>query len=109
VAKAFAVMPAGVQEILAQHLTGMNRLHSVLYRHARFLSGSRTVSTSSAPALVHRKQTRHCSLTKLERQRGKPSVVDLAARFSRDLRARGKPKRGRKADKRFFDELSGNE
>jgi hypothetical protein len=48
-------------------------------------------------------------LTKLERQRGKPSVVDLAARFSRDLRARGKPKRGRKADKRFFDELSGNE
>ena len=45
----------------------------------------------------------------LERQRGKPSVVDLAVRFSRDLRARGKPKRGRKADKRFFDELSGNE
>jgi antitoxin VapB len=45
----------------------------------------------------------------LERQRGKPSVVDLAVRFSRELRARGKPKRGRKADKRFFDELSGNE
>ncbi len=45
----------------------------------------------------------------LERQRGKPSVVDLAVRFSRELRARGKPKRGRRADKRFFDELSGNE
>jgi antitoxin VapB len=45
----------------------------------------------------------------LERQRGKPSVVDVAVRFSRELRARGKPKRGRKADKRFFDELSGNE
>jgi antitoxin VapB len=45
----------------------------------------------------------------LERQRGKPSVVDLAVQFSRDLRARGKPKRGRRADKRFFDELSGNE
>ena len=43
----------------------------------------------------------------LERQRGKPSVVDLAVRFSRELRARGKPRRGRKADKRFFDELSG--
>jgi len=45
----------------------------------------------------------------LERQRGKPSVVDVAVRFSRELRARGRPKRGRKADKRFFDELSGNE
>lgn len=45
----------------------------------------------------------------LERQRGKPSVVDLAVGFSRELRARGNPKRGRKADKRFFDELSGNE
>ena len=45
----------------------------------------------------------------LERQRGKPSIVDLAVRFSRELRARGKPKRGRRADKRFFDELSGNE
>jgi len=45
----------------------------------------------------------------LERQRGKPSVVDVAVRFSRELRARGRPKRGRKADKRFFDELSGSE
>ncbi len=45
----------------------------------------------------------------LERQRGKPSVVDLAVRFCLELRARGKPKRGRRADKRFFDELSGNE
>jgi antitoxin VapB len=45
----------------------------------------------------------------LERERGKPSVVDLAVQFSRELRARGKPKRGRKADKRFFDELSGSE
>jgi antitoxin VapB len=45
----------------------------------------------------------------LERERGKPSVADLAVRFSRELRGRGKPRRGRKADKRFFDELSGNE
>jgi antitoxin VapB len=45
----------------------------------------------------------------LERHRGKPSVVDLAVRFSRELRRRGRTKRGRKADKRFFDELSGNE
>jgi antitoxin VapB len=45
----------------------------------------------------------------LQRQRGKPSVVDLAVRFSRELRMRGKPKRGQKADKRFFDELSGSE
>jgi antitoxin VapB len=45
----------------------------------------------------------------LERHRGKPSVVDLAVRFSRELRRRGRTKRGRKADTRFFDELSGNE
>lgn len=45
----------------------------------------------------------------LARQRGKPSVVDLAVQFSRELRARGKPKRGRKANKRFFDQLSGSE
>jgi antitoxin VapB len=45
----------------------------------------------------------------LERHHGKTSIVDRAVRFSRELRARGKPKRGLKADKRFFDELSGNE
>ena len=45
----------------------------------------------------------------LERLRGKPSAVDLAVRFSRELRTRGKPKRGRKADQRFFDELSSND
>jgi antitoxin VapB len=45
----------------------------------------------------------------LERHRGKPRVVDLAVRFAGELRARAKPKRGRKADKRFFDELSGND
>lgn len=45
----------------------------------------------------------------LERHRGKPSVVDLAVKFSRELRARGKPTRRRKANKRFFDELSGSD
>jgi antitoxin VapB len=45
----------------------------------------------------------------LERYRGKSSVVDLAVRFSRELRCRGKPKRGQKADKRFYDELSGKD
>jgi len=44
----------------------------------------------------------------LERHRGKPSVVDLAVQFARELRTRRKPKRRRKADKRFFDELSGD-
>lgn len=45
----------------------------------------------------------------LERHRGEPSLADLAVRFSRELRGRGKPKRGQQANKRFFDELSGNE
>jgi antitoxin VapB len=45
----------------------------------------------------------------LERERGRPSLADLAVRFSRELRSRSKPKRGRKAEKAFFDELSGND
>jgi len=45
----------------------------------------------------------------LEREHGKPRLADIATKFSRELRARGKPKRGRKADKAFFDALSGNE
>ena len=65
------------------------------------LAAARKLNTTEAvrEALKH----------ELERHRGKPSVVDLAVQFSRELRTRGQPKRGRKADKRFFDELSGNE
>ncbi len=44
----------------------------------------------------------------LERERGKPSIVDLAARFCRELRARGRPKLGKAADKSFYDDLSGS-
>lgn len=64
---------------------------------------------AAAKKLNKTEAVREALKRELERQRGKPSVVDLAVRFSRELRARGKPKRGRKADKRFFDELSGSE
>jgi antitoxin VapB len=64
---------------------------------------------ATAKKLNKTEAVREALKNELERHRGKPSVADLAVRFSRELRSRGKPKRGRKADKRFFDELSGNE
>jgi antitoxin VapB len=69
------------------------------------LAGELAAATNLNKTEAVRKALKH----ELERQRAESSVVDLAVRFSRELRARGKPKRGRKADKRFFDELSGNE
>ena len=45
----------------------------------------------------------------LEREHGVPSTVDLVIEFSRKLRARGHPKKGRPADKAFYDALSGND
>ncbi|MDF2117988.1 type II toxin-antitoxin system VapB family antitoxin [Roseiarcaceae bacterium H3SJ34-1] len=41
----------------------------------------------------------------LEREQGKPSLVDLGIQFARDLRARGNPTKGRPADKAFRDNL----
>ena len=41
----------------------------------------------------------------LEREQGKPSLVDLGVKFCRDLRAKGQPARGRPADKAFRDSL----
>jgi antitoxin VapB len=45
----------------------------------------------------------------LERERGKPRIADVAVRFCRELRAKGKPERGRRDDKAFYDRLSGDE
>lgn len=45
----------------------------------------------------------------LERERSKPSMADVAAQFCRELRARAQPRRGRAADKSFYDELSGSD
>jgi antitoxin VapB len=45
----------------------------------------------------------------LERERATPSAADLAVAFCRELRARGRPEKGRPADKAFYDALSGNE
>ena len=64
---------------------------------------------AAAKKLNKTEAVREALKNELERERGKPSLGDIAARFSRELRARGNPKRGRRADKAFFDELSGNE
>ena len=40
----------------------------------------------------------------LEREQGRPSLVDLGVQFCRDLRAKGRPA-GRPADKAFRDSL----
>lgn len=48
----------------------------------------------------------HMALThELEREQGKPSLVELGIRFCRDLRARGNPASGRPVDKAFRDSL----
>lgn len=41
----------------------------------------------------------------LDREQGKPSLVDLGVQFCRDLRAKGHPKNGKPADKAFRDSL----
>jgi antitoxin VapB len=41
----------------------------------------------------------------LEREQGRPSLVDLGVQFCRDLRAKGQPAKGLPADKTFRDSL----
>ncbi|MER8731792.1 type II toxin-antitoxin system VapB family antitoxin [Mesorhizobium sp. M1227] len=45
----------------------------------------------------------------LEREQARRSLVEIGVRFCRDLRARGKPDRGRPADKAFRDSLYEND
>lgn len=48
----------------------------------------------------------HTALShELEREKGRPSLVDLGVQFCRDLRAKGDPSRGLPADKAFRDSL----
>ncbi|MBB4383033.1 type II toxin-antitoxin system VapB family antitoxin [Bradyrhizobium sp. SBR1B] len=47
----------------------------------------------------------HALAHELEREQGKPTLVDLGVQFCRDLRARGNPQRGKAADKAFRDSL----
>lgn len=48
----------------------------------------------------------HIALShELEREQGKPSLVETGVQFCRELRARGRPERGKPADKAFIDEL----
>ncbi|MGT2504631.1 hypothetical protein ACVOMS_35040 (plasmid) [Bradyrhizobium guangxiense] len=48
----------------------------------------------------------HAALAhELEREQGKPSLVDLGVQFCRDLRAKGNPEQGQPADKAFRDSL----
>ena len=44
-------------------------------------------------------------LHELEREQGRPSLVDLGIDLARNLRARGKPDRGQRADKAFRGSL----
>lgn len=41
----------------------------------------------------------------LEREQGKPSLVEPGVQFCRDLRARSNPAKGKPADKAFRDSL----
>lgn len=66
---------------------------------ARRLAGIKQVGITEA---VH-EALRH----ELEREEAKPKLVDVAVRFCRELRARSNPRKGKPADKAFFDRLSG--
>lgn len=51
----------------------------------------------------------HAALAhELEREQGKPSLVDVGIQFCRDLRARSHPAMGKPADKAFRDSLCGD-
>jgi antitoxin VapB len=41
----------------------------------------------------------------LEREKAKPSLVELTMQFAREVRARGNPEKGLPADKAFIDSL----
>jgi antitoxin VapB len=51
---------------------------------------------------------RHALQQAIDHEKAKPSVVELAVQFCRDLRASGNPEKGQPADKAFFDALSGD-
>ena len=52
----------------------------------------------------------HTALShELEREQGRPSLVELGIGFARDLRARGNPEKGRPAGKEFRDSLYEND
>jgi antitoxin VapB len=52
----------------------------------------------------------HAALAhELEREQAKPSLVEVGIKFVRDLRAKGRPERGRAADKAFRDSLYEND
>jgi antitoxin VapB len=69
-------------------------------RLARRVAALRRVGLTEAvhTALAH----------ELEREQKLPSLVERIAEFSRKARARGNPKKGKLADKAFFDALSGD-
>ena len=55
---------------------------------------------------IGRTEAVHTALAhELEREQGRPSLVDLGVQFCRDLRAKGNPQSGKPADKAFRDGL----
>ncbi|MDP3897454.1 MAG: type II toxin-antitoxin system VapB family antitoxin, partial [Mesorhizobium sp.] len=71
-----------------------NRETEALARELAALRGS-GLTEAVHSALAH----------ELERERGKPSLVEIGLKFARELRARGDPKHGKTADKAFRDSL----
>jgi antitoxin VapB len=66
-----------------------------LARRLQQVTRARTITDAVRLALQH----------ELEREQGKPSLVDLGLAFGRELRARGNPERAQPADKDFIDAL----
>lgn len=66
-----------------------------LARQLQQVIRARTVTEAVRLALQH----------ELEREQGKPSLVEIGLAFSRNLGARGKPDAGRSVDKEFIDSL----
>lgn len=60
----------------------------------------------AAPKKIGLTEAVHTALAhELEREQGKPSLVDLGVQFCRDLKAKGNPQNGKPADKAFRDSL----
>ena len=52
------------------------------------------------------KEAVHTALVhELEREKGKPSLVEIGMKYAREVRARSNPEKGLPADKAFIDSL----
>ena len=70
-----------------------------LARQVQQATNARTLTEAVRLALQH----------ELEREKGKPSLVDIGVAFCRDLRRRSNPQTGQAAEKDFIDSLYGGD